>query len=239
MAQRARPQFAETWELAAGVSGWLTEAQAQLLWDTAGGLPPASLVVEIGSHQGRSTIILATRARDRDGTVVAIDPFVDGRLFGGSRTRDRFEENITRAGLTETVELLAEYSTRALPGWARRIDFLYIDGKHDYWTLSNDLGWARHMPAGSPVLVHDCFSSIGVTLGILAHVLPSRTLTYERRVGSLALFRVATPTFADRARILAEVPWWLRNVVIKVLLRLRLRTLAARLFGHRSEYDPY
>ena len=224
MAQRARPQFAETWGLAAGVSGWLTEAQAQLLWDTAGELPPASLVVEIGSHQGRSTIILAARARDRDGTVVAIDPFVDGRLFGGSRTRDRFEENITRAGLTETVELLAEYSTRALPGWARRIDFLYIDGKHDYWTLSNDLGWARHMPAGSPVLDPRLLTPRSASRSASWPTsLPSRTMTYERRVGSLALFRVATPTFADRARILAEVPWWLRNVVIKVLLRLRLR----------------
>ena len=89
------------------------------------------------------------------------------------------------------------------------------------------------------MLIHDCYSSIGVTLGILAHVLPSRTLTYERRVGSLALFRVSPPTFADRLRIVAEIPWWVRNVAIKVLLRLRLRRLAARLFGHRSPYDPY
>lgn len=239
MPQRATPQFAEVWEHASKVPGWLTEAQARLLWDTAGSLPPTPLVVEIGSHQGRSTLMLAARARSKHGTVVAIDPFVDGRLFGGARTRDLFEQNVARAGLTGTVELLAEYSTRALPSWSRRVDYLYIDGKHDYWTLSNDLRWARHMPPGSPMLVHDCYSSIGVTLGILVHVLSSRTLTYERRVGSLALFRVARPTFADRLRILAELPWWLRNVVIKVLLRLRLRSVAARLFGHRSEYDPY
>jgi len=87
--------------------------------------------------------------------------------------------------------------------------------------------------------VHDCYSSIGVTLGILAHVLPSRRLRYERRAGSLALFRVGRPTRADRLRILAEMPWWIRNVVIKVLLRLRLRPVAALLFGHRSPYDPY
>ena len=239
MPHPAMPQFCEVWELASDVSGWLTQAQAQLLWDAAEDLPKSPLVVEIGSHQGRSTLMLASRARGQGGTVVAIDPFVDGRLFGGSRTRDLFEHNIASAGLTETVELLAEYSNRALRDWNRRIDYLYIDGKHDYWTLSNDLTWTRHMPSGSPVLVHDCFSSIGVTLGILAHVLPSRTLVYERRVGSLALFRVATPTLADRRRIVAELPWWLRNVAIKVLLRLRLRRAAARLFGHHSEYDPY
>ena len=39
-------------------------------------------------------------------------------------------------------------------------------------------------------------------------------------------------------RILAELPWWVRNVFLKVLLRLRLRPVA-RLFGHDSPYDPY
>jgi hypothetical protein len=233
------PQFPSVWEFASGVSGWLTEAQAELLWETAEQLPPTPLVVEIGSHQGRSTIILATAAGNRGGRVVAIDPFVDGRLFGGSSTRELFEHNIAGAGLDGSVELLSEYSTRARPEWTRRIDYLYIDGKHDYWTLSDDLLWARHLPEGAPVLIHDCFSSIGVTLGILAHVLPSRTLTYERRVGSLALFRVSRPTVADRRRIVAEIPWWLRNVAVKVLLRLRLRRTAARVFGHDSPYDPF
>lgn len=239
MPDAVTPQFSKVWEFASEISGWLTEAQAKLLWETAAQLPTTPLVVEIGSHQGRSTIMLAAAVGSRRGQVVAIDPFVDGPLFGGSGTREIFEQNIAGAGLSKTVELLPEYSTRALTGWSRQIDCLYIDGKHDYWTLSDDLKWARHMPTGSPVLVHDCYSSIGVTLGILAHVLPSRTMTYERRVGSLALFRVATPTSADRLRIIAELPWWLRNVAIKVLLRLRLRPVAARLFGHRSEYDPY
>ncbi len=38
--------------------------------------------------------------------------------------------------------------------------------------------------------------------------------------------------------MLAELPWWWRNVGIKVLLRLRLRPLA-RLAGHRDTADPY
>ena len=70
-------------------------------------------------------------------------------------------------------------------------------------------------------------------------MLPSARLRYERRAGSLALFRVGTPSWEDRRRILREVPWWLRNVVVKVLLRLRLRPVAARLFGHEGPYDPY
>ena len=87
--------------------------------------------------------------------------------------------------------------------------------------------------------MHDCYSSIGVTLGVLAHVLPSRRIRYERRAGSMALFRVGRPTVQDRVRILREVPWWLRNVAVKVLLRLKLGAVASRLFGHEGPYDPY
>jgi hypothetical protein len=142
------------------------------------------------------------------------------------------------AGADETVELVCDYSTRARKSWTRPFDLLYIDGKHDYWTLSDDLKWRVHLPDGAAVLVHDCFSSIGVTLGIVRHVLPAGDLRYEGRAGSLALFRVGRPTGRDRLRIVAELPWWLRNVVLKVLLRLKLRPVA-RLFGHDSPYDPY
>jgi hypothetical protein len=72
-------------------------------------------------------------------------------------------------------------------------------------------------------------------------VLPSRRLRYLDRIGSLARFEVAAASpvsRADRLRILAELPWWLRNVGIKVLLRLRLYPLA-RLAGHSDRADPY
>lgn len=231
-------EFSNAWSFASSIPGWLTEDQAEMLWDATADLPDDALVVEIGSHQGRSTTVLAAAVRDR-GRVVAIDPFVEGRLFGGATTRDLFEKHLAEADATGVVELLPEYSTKARPGWSRPIDYLYIDGKHDYWTLSDDLKWSEHLPPGGPVLIHDCYSSIGVTLGILAHVLPSRRLVYERRAGSLALFRVGRPTMRDRMRIVAEMPWWIRNVMVKVLLRLRLRWLAARIFKHDSPYDPY
>jgi hypothetical protein len=131
-----------------------------------------------------------------------------------------------------------DYSTALRPTWTRSFQMLYIDGKHDYWTLSDDLRWAAHLPDGAAVVIHDCFSSIGVTLGILRHVLFSSTLTYERRSDSQALFRVRRPRTADRLRILAELPWWLRNVLVKVMLRLRLHPVA-KLLGHDSPYDPY
>jgi Methyltransferase domain len=230
--------FEDAWRLADEVPGWLTRDQARLLYEQATAAGPGATLLEIGSHQGRSTVVLGTVARRERGHVLAVDPFVEGRLFGGMSTKEKFERHVRESGVASVVELVEDYSTHARPTWQRPFDFLYIDGKHDYWTLSDDLRWSTHLPTGAPVLIHDCFSSIGVTLGILRHVLPSRSLRYERRAGSLALFRVGSPAAADRMRIVGEMPWWLRNVFLKVLLRLRLRPVA-RIFGHDSPYDPY
>lgn len=237
-APAARDGFDAAWARAEHVGGWLKQGQARILWDEAIRLPDGATILEIGSHQGRSTVVLAAAVSETDGTVIAVDPFVEGRLFGGLSTKEKFEATIASAGARDRVELVQDYSTRLRPGWARPFDMLYIDGKHDYWTLSDDLRWRTHLPGGAAVVIHDCFSSIGVTLGILRHVLFSRDLAYERRSDSQALFRVRRPAYADRWRILAELPWWIRNVVIKVLLRLRLRPVA-RAFGHDSPYDPY
>lgn len=217
-----------------GIGGWLTVEQARLLWEQAVAVPDGGLIVEIGSHQGRSTVVLASGPA----SVVAIDPFVGGAMFGGLATREVFLANLAAAGVSGRVSLRQERSTSLRPAWTSPIDFLYIDGKHDYWTVSDDLRWAVFLPSGGRVAIHDAFSSIGVTLGLLRHVLFSRRLRYVRRVGSLALFEVAVPAWSDRGRMAQQLPWWLRNVGIKILLRLRLYPVA-RLFGHTDRYDPY
>jgi len=232
------PSFDAVWAVADRIPGWLTREQARLLYDHALALAPGATMLEIGSHQGRSTVVLAEVARRRNTSLVAVDPFVEGRLFGGLTTKEKFEAHLKQLGLRDRVELVEEYSTALRPTWHRELDLLYIDGKHDFWTVSDDLRWAAHLPRHGRVLIHDCFSSIGVTLGILARVLPGRQLTYLSRTGSMAVFERGRPSMRDRLRILGEVPWWCRNVVIKVLLRARLRGVA-RALGHDSPYDPY
>jgi len=230
--------FESAWASVAAVPGWLTEGQARMLWDAVCRLGPGATVVEIGSHQGRSTIILGHAARTVGARVVAVDAFVDGRLFGGAETRALFEANIRTAGLTDVVELVVGYSTKLRRSWTRPIDLLYIDGKHDYWTYVDDLRWSAHLPPGGEILVHDCFSSIGVTAGTLVKVLAGASYSYVDRSRSLARFARRGPSLADRWRVVAQLPWFLGNVCLKVLLRLRLRAVAGW-FGHRGPYDPF
>jgi hypothetical protein len=232
------PDFELAWALADRVPGWLTKDQGRLLFDEAAAAGPGARLLEIGSHQGRSTVLLGQVALAAGGEVIAIDPFVEGRLFGGLSTREKFRANLERAGVATVVRQVEEYSTRARPLWTEGVALVYVDGKHDVWTFSDDLRWRGFLPPGASILVHDAFSSIGVTLGILLRVLPAGDLAYVGRTGSMALFRRRTPSLADRLRIVREVPWWLRNVGLKVLLRLRLRPIA-RLLGHDSPYDPY
>lgn len=230
--------FDEAWAVAERIPGWLTREQAVSLWDAAHRLPRGARIVEIGSHQGRSTVVLGHVARDNGLRLTAVDPFVDGRLFGGEPTRGKFEKNLAAAGLTDVVELVVDYSTRLRPRWSQPFDLLYVDGKHDYWTFTDDLRWSEHLCDGGEIVVHDCFSSIGVTSGVLVRMLPGSRYTYLDRVGSLARFRLRPPAAADRLRIVRELPWFLRNVGVKVLLRLRLYPLA-RAVGHTDRYDPY
>ena len=225
-------EFDEVWAGAGGIGGWLTRDQARSLWDGAQQVHPGGRMLEIGSHQGRSTVVLGMAARARSATVIAVDPHIAGGMFGGAATRDLFLANVTAAGLDGVVELVQEKSTALRPEWREALELLYVDGKHDYWTVRDDLRWVEHVAPGGPVFVHDAFSSIGVTLGLLVHVLPARRLRYVGRVGSLARFDVGTPSVRDRLRMLAELPWFLRNVVIKVVLRI------GRIFGVRRP-DPY
>lgn len=237
-ADTAEVSFDQAWVLADRVAGWMTKDQGRALWDAAKRLGPGRTVVEIGSHKGRSTIILGYAGRTVGAKVVAIDPFLEGPPFGGQRTREAFEENIAAAGLNDVVELVIGYSTELRKTWDRPVDLLYIDGKHDYWTYTDDLRWSAFMPADAEILVHDCFSSVGVTSGTVAKVLMTSRYTYLDRKGSMARFVLRPPTRGDRVRLAGQLPWFLRNLVLKALLRLRLRPVA-RLLGHHSPVDPY
>ena len=96
------------------ISGWLTDAEAELLMAGAalvacGGAPRT--LVEIGSYQGRSTVVLGStlRALSPQSRLFALDPHegtvgaADGQLYHGASTEERFLANILAAGLTEQI----------------------------------------------------------------------------------------------------------------------------------------
>lgn len=225
--------FEHAWRHAAGIDGWLTEDQARVLYDEVARVAPAR-VIEIGSHLGRSTVVMATAGA----SVTAIDPFPHDWRYGRPDTETRLRAHLTQAGVAERVDVVVATSAAVRADWDQEVRLVYVDGKHDHWTCRDDLRWSEHARRGDTVLVHDAFSSLGVTSALLRDALTGSTLRYVDRTGSLARFEVATPCLTERARVLREVPWFARNLVVKLMLRLRLRPLAAVL-GHHDAADPY
>ena len=77
------------------------------------------------------------------------------------------------------------------------------------------------------MLIHDSFSSVGVTLAILRSLVVGRPLPLRRSVGlddrvpPRRLSRVATG-LATPASQVAQLPWFARNLVLKVLIVAKL-----------------
>jgi len=247
----ATPGFDDALRAVAAVAGWMTDDQARRLWDRAAAVPPRGRIVEIGSYQGRSAIVLARAAR-AGVDVVAVDPHagndrgpqeIHGSADEGERDHQAFLVNLERAGVRDRVRhvrLPSEDAAREVPG---PIDLLYIDGAHRYRPAREDLrAWGARVADGGVLLLHDSFCSIGVTGAILTELLASSTLRYVGRVGSLAEYRRQPTRGGDRwrsaGRQLAQLPWFAKSVLVKVLLTLRLRPLT-RLLGHHGGEWPY
>jgi predicted O-methyltransferase YrrM len=243
--------FTETFASISDVEGWMSEGQAQRLWDRAAALPPGSQVVEIGSYHGRSAIVLGTAAPEGV-AVVAIDPHagndrgpqqIVGPAEEGQRDHETFLANLERAGVAERVRHVRQPSQEAGREVEGEIDLLYIDGAHRFGPARSDIvGWGARVGDGGTLLIHDSFSSIGVTLALLTTLFFGGRFRYVGRVRSMAEYR--REHLAPRARVAnalrqaTELPWFARNVVIKVLIVAGLGRFT-RLLGHREETWPY
>jgi predicted O-methyltransferase YrrM len=243
--------FADALAVVADVDGWMTEGQARLLWDAASRLTPDDRIVEIGSFRGRSTTVLALAAPGGV-DIVAIDPHagndrgpqeISGFAAEAAVDHEVFHANLNQAGVDDRVRHVREFSHDALGALDGDITLLYIDGAHRYRpALTDILTWGSRVRKGGTLLIHDSFSSVGVTLAILRALAFGFRFRYVGRVGSLTEYRcdlVSGRGRVDNAlRQLRELPWFIRNVVIKALIVAHLAPVA-RLLGHRSRDWPY
>jgi Methyltransferase domain len=220
--------FAEAWAAASGVEGWLTEAQGRRLFTAAGAVAPGGRIVEIGSFRGRSAIVLARGARPSV-EVVCIDPHagsdrgpreIAARPALGEADLAAFRANLERAGVHDRVRHVRDFSALALRAFDGPVDLLFVDGAHRFRPARADLlRWGARVPDGGRMLVHDAFSSIGVTLALLTVTVPRPSWRYAGREGSLAVYvRAAAGGRGSGLRELGELPWFAANLVRKALI---------------------
>ena len=227
----------------------MSEAQGRVLFDAAAGCPSGGRIVEIGSFQGRSTIVLALAAPS-DVEIVAIDPHagndrgpqeIEGFEAKAGDDHECFEANLVRAGVRHRVIHVREFSERSHGFVTGPIDLLYVDGAHRYRPARADIAdWGAQVGDGGTLLIHDSFSSIGVTLAIVRELLWHPRFRYSGRSRSLAIYRADASgnRFANVVRQLAQLPWFAKNIVLKAMLTVGLGALLRR-FGRPVPDWPY
>jgi len=159
-----------------GVDGWLYLNEAWALHETVRTLPspdvPAT-VVEIGSWKGRSTIALALGLMARGGgSLFAVDPHTgpptgntddwNGATVtdGATVSEADFRRNITAAGVASVVRPLVTTSHEARSQFANSsVDFLFIDGNHEYDAVRTDiLDWRTALKDGAIIAFNDLYA---------------------------------------------------------------------------------
>lgn len=236
-----------------GVEGWLTAAQAEMLAAAAAACPVDGEIVEIGSFRGLSTIVLAKHA-PVGVAIVAIDPHagndrgpneLDGYAVAAATDRSVFERNLVAAGVRHRVRHVSAFSAAAHGEVDAEIDVLYVDGAHRYRPARADIhDWGGRVTSGGTLLIHDAFSSVGVTAAIVRELVFGPRFRYVGRSRSLAQYRadLSGTGVGGRARNafaqLWQLGWFARNVALKVLLTVGGGKLLRR-FGQRVPDWPY
>ncbi len=235
----------------ANVEGWLTTEQARCLYRQATALKNDALIVEIGSFRGRSLIVLGCAA-PTTAQLVSIDPHMGSdrgpQEIAANRTigdedHNVFWANLAKAGLAERINHIRKKSNDATNDIDGKIHLLYIDGAHRFKLARGDIkDWGNRVTSGGVMLIHDAFSSVGVTAALVTSTFVSSRWRYEGRYGSLALYHRQQVTGASKIanflRQTLQLGWFARNVVIKAALVLKLYPLA-RLLGHTTRHWPY
>jgi len=244
--------FDEVQAVVADVEGWMTPGQARRLWTCARVVPSGGTVVEIGSFRGRSMIVLAS-AIAPGVELVAIDPHAgndrgphefEGFEEQASEDHDVFTANLERAGVRDRVRHVRKFSHEALDDVEGDLDLLYIDGAHRFGPALNDIRrWSARVRPEGDLLIHDSFSSVGVTGAIVASLMFRSDWHYLGRSESMTHYRRERVAGLGRlrnvGRQLASTPWFIRNLIIKALILAKLGRFTQPLFGHDPATWPH
>lgn len=115
--------------------------------------------VELGTWQGASAIPVARAIRRWGGTLTCVDTW--GGAVDDPGTPQPWMllscvRNMTQAGVSGNIRLIASWTSDAAPWWTEPIDYLYVDADHSYDGVLADLyAWVPHVKPGGLILGDD------------------------------------------------------------------------------------
>ena len=235
MSETVHPSFDAVFRSLVDVQGWMTRDQASRLWDRAAELSAGDRIVEIGSYHGRSAIVLASSAPEGV-QVITIDPHggtdvgpweYEGELAEGQRDHEIYLANLERAGVSDRIDHVRKLSQEATEDVPGQVELLYIDGAHRFSPAWADLKrWSPKVAPGGVMLIHDSFSSLGLTLAMAVELFFGGDFHYEGRSQSMAQYRRRPVSLVGRLgnglRQIGQLPWFVWNQLVKVLIRVKI-----------------
>lgn len=156
-----RAHIEVTSQLAETIGGHLTPKEVRFI----ASLPFVEgdgVILEIGSFQGKSTVILAKSAIAAGRTMIhACDPLsltceTDPDMEDASTLPDIFRGNLEKSGVADNVTLHQIKSFDLAGSWNQPLRILWIDGDHTYEGAMKDIElFQRHLRPGAIVALHD------------------------------------------------------------------------------------
>lgn len=194
-----------------GTSAWLyaddvVSAMTYAECEELAGLSRGALILEFGSYYGRSTIALASTARQ----VHAVDPH-EGGPEGHPSTLPEFLDNLVKYGVRDRVVVHLGPSTLIAPILQEAsFDLVFIDAMHQRPHVDVDLALSvRCLRPGGYIALHD-YGVPGVSVGETWHpfgvteavdeFVARAGVTAPELVDSLAVVRSPKSTGGLRAR---------------------------------------
>jgi predicted O-methyltransferase YrrM len=184
----------ETWASVKSTGGFLSEKEAGLLHWAASQWPVIGPVLELGSYEGRSTIVFARAGRH----VHAIDAWSLGvddlSAYGGGQTLaddvlDQFQVNIRRIQVEAHVTMHRGLTHEIGRLWKTPGAILFVDAGHTYTDVKGDLDiWTPHLMPGGLLLMHDVLGDVYLDVTRAASELIQQGWQVEVSAGSIVGF---------------------------------------------------
>ena len=220
------------------VEGWLTDTEAEFLYNAAKNCQGNGVIVEIGSWKGKSTIWLAKGSKAGSNIKVhAIDPHTGSsehkERYGEVWTFKEFKENIKRANVADIVVPVVKTSEDAARDWdGKPIELLWIDGGHEYEVVKLDIDlWSPYLTNGGTIAVHDTTWLTGPKRVVKDKIFYSHNFANVRFVDTLTYARkVSVNSLAGRLRnrwvlFLLDAHDWGRGLPLPRPIRILARRI--------------
>lgn len=204
--------------LADRVTGFMPDDEGRALHQAAVDALDGGVAVEIGTYCGKSTVLLAAAAHERDSVLYTVDhhhgseehqpgwEYHDTALVdqhsGRFDTLPTFRRTLDEAGLDDTVVAVVGKSGVVARGWRTPLQLLFIDGGHSEAAAQQDFdGWARWVDRGGVLAIHDVFPDPAdggqAPYQIYCRAIESRQFEQVSQAGSLRVLRRTSGAAGD------------------------------------------